>query len=100
MKTPAEARKTWCPWARRVLRNESAETGEFAMVGSANRLDENGLLPGDPRCIAEECSQWVWVGENIPNPDGVDSNERPHAAPQSRGFCGRNVAMAMKVFGK
>lgn len=91
MKTPAEARKTWCPFARVVALGPTPDI-QTAAFNRTHSEDADTSNPSQCRCIAEECSQWTWADE----PTQVLARDDPHR----RGFCGRNVAMAMKVFGK
>jgi hypothetical protein len=54
--TGAEARKTWCPWARIVTWDSRAPGGG---VGSANRLAD-GTPMGSTHCVASDCAAWRW----------------------------------------
>ena len=94
MKTPDEMRLTWCPWARAV---SFADNVQLA-IPACNRVarNENGEpgiswdLPAF-KCIADDCSQWVWVDETTGD---------KRRFKQEKGFCGLNHGMALKVFGR
>lgn len=66
MKTEAEARKCWCPFARNVQIGGASEPYQFSQP--FNRLStDNGKScdgfndnPEAARCIASDCMAWRW----------------------------------------
>lgn len=80
MHTTDEARKTWCPWARHI----TIFANDASVAAAGNRGPAE--IMSQCACIADECSQWVWT-----------HNDKERG--ETLGFCGRNVAMAMKAFG-
>lgn len=61
LRTEAEARQTWCPWA--------LPRAPFSDTPPANRTaytDSSGTIVEPAKgaeCIASQCSQWVWDEE-------------------------------------
>lgn len=70
MKTEAEAREMWCPYAR-------VEYGSAA-VNRGAVIDRDELA-----CIASKCMQWRWARGRRTRGKGGDEEW------QERGYCGR-----------
>jgi hypothetical protein len=66
MHTEAQARQTWCPFAR------SMEGGDGNREWKAKAV----ALPADCMCVASQCMAWRWAPQ-------TDTHEKPQA-----GFCG------------
>ena len=67
--TEAEARKTWCPFARK------AEIVHFIGPSAGSQWQDVPVATStDAKCIATDCMAWRWI-----NNDPADA---------ARGYCG------------
>ena len=93
MKTEAEAKKCWCPFARAVPGKQRSIGADWDAVPAANRisLEPSGIAwPGGAQCIASECMAWRW--EQGASWDAkrnmMVTDMMPHGVGASRGYCG------------
>lgn len=75
MKTEAEARELWCPFAR-------SDNGEFA----PNRTYQNEIQAGC-NCLASACMAWEW-GEEETRDVVVQGGGPERQTGATKGFCG------------
>ncbi len=84
MKTEAEAKACWCPFARVCNSDEG---------GSYNRIEDNEPFPSSSAlCMASACMAWRWgpftdvIGKETRDPGtNISTFEEPRP---SRGYCG------------
>ncbi len=65
MKTEAEAKKCWCPFARSILGDpRNGETAHNRMAGDFDKEGNVSVMTyGVHRCIAGACMAWRWSDE-------------------------------------
>jgi len=89
IRTEEEARKTWCP----EVRSSNDYHGQ-----ATNRCANGGMPTDDHLCIASGCSQWVAMTQPAFDNSG-GFTRYVGEIPTGSGFCGRNVGLALKLFG-
>ncbi len=89
MPTEAEARETWCPFARQIILSRDGD-----WVGAANRALPQELGNSDPRCLASGCAAWRWANKRNPDYDenlqwsGDDPRNDMYIEDREHGYCG------------
>ena len=78
MKTPDEARRCWCPFARFTAMDDDLPANRWGKYRN----------PEDARCIADECMAWRWGDwQKVVFPaGGYDQQEEPKDVQM--GYCG------------
>lgn len=83
LRTEAEAKEVWCPWARALVYAEKGSSGTYNRIALAADVQP---LSEVTCCIASKCIAWEW-GPKPEELDGFEISYRGRVQEQRKGYC-------------